>query len=119
MRLFSIISRTLVLSGFTPLQRCSRCILQLQLTGPVFFEEGKKNEIKYFLFTDVRMKERQTEKKEYKKKKKERKKDYRNDISKKKEDRMKAFSFSGERKKERKKERKITGMIFRKRRKTE
>ena len=32
-RLFSVISRTLIEGGLTPLQRCSRCILQPQLTG--------------------------------------------------------------------------------------
>ena len=32
-RLFSVISRTLVSGGLTPLQRCSQCILQPQLTG--------------------------------------------------------------------------------------
>ena len=34
-RLFSIISMTLVAGEVTPLQRCSRCILQPQLTGPL------------------------------------------------------------------------------------
>ena len=33
-RLFSIISKTLVREGLTPLQRCSQCILQPQLTKP-------------------------------------------------------------------------------------
>ena len=32
-RLFSVISRTLVRGGLTPLQRCSQCILQPKLTG--------------------------------------------------------------------------------------
>ena len=32
-RLFSVISRTLVRAGLTPLQRSSQCILQPQLTG--------------------------------------------------------------------------------------
>ena len=32
-KLFSVISRTLVRGGLTPLQRCSRCILQPQPTG--------------------------------------------------------------------------------------
>ena len=35
MRLFSVISRTLVRGGLTHLPRCSRCILLHQLTGPV------------------------------------------------------------------------------------
>ena len=33
-RLFRIISRTLLDRGFTPLQRCSQCILQPQPTRP-------------------------------------------------------------------------------------
>ena len=32
-RLFSVISRTLIGDGLTPLQRCSQCILLLQPTG--------------------------------------------------------------------------------------
>ena len=32
-RLFSVISRTIVGRGFTPLQRCSRCVLLSQPTG--------------------------------------------------------------------------------------
>ena len=37
-RLFSVISRTLVEGGgLTPLKRCSQCILLSQLTGPKLF----------------------------------------------------------------------------------
>ena len=32
-KLFSVISRTLIGGGLTPLQKCSRCILQPQPTG--------------------------------------------------------------------------------------
>ena len=39
--LFSVISETLVRWGLTPLQRCSQCILQPQLTGQAF-REGQK-----------------------------------------------------------------------------
>ena len=37
-RLFSVISRTLVRGGLTPLQRCSQCILQPQLTGELWYK---------------------------------------------------------------------------------
>ena len=41
-RLFSVISRTLVEEGLTPLQSCSQCILQLQLTKQRKKKEKKK-----------------------------------------------------------------------------
>ena len=36
-RLFSLIIRTLIRGGLTPLQKCSRCILQLQPTGQFIY----------------------------------------------------------------------------------
>ena len=43
-RLFSVISRTLVRGGLTPLQRCSQCILQPQLTGQSLVRGGRSKE---------------------------------------------------------------------------
>ena len=49
-RLFSVISRTIVWGGLTPLLRCSRCILQPQPTGWIYYTLEKNTRRKTFMW---------------------------------------------------------------------